>query len=40
MGVIIGECNNIIINCTHCCIAVGDYNLRSRIRGDYYRGRF
>ena len=40
MGVAIDRSNNIIVNYTHCCIAAGDYNLRFRVRGDYYRGRF
>ena len=40
MEVVTDRNNNIIINYTHYCTGADDYNLRSRIKKDYYRGRF
>ncbi len=40
MGIIIDKCNSIIVSCIYCCTVAGDYNLQSKIREDYYRGRF
>ncbi len=40
MGAVTDRSNSITISCIYCCIVVGDYNLRSRVRGNHYRGKF
>ena len=40
MGAVIDRSNDTAVSCTYYYTAAGNHNLRSRVRGEYYRGRF